>query len=90
MINNSSRTGCVPIKLGRKNWLFFGAERARHHAAAIYTFVENCPHHGLPVERNLKELLAALPSVSDARVIASLTPARVAEARRRQGQRHAA
>jgi hypothetical protein len=76
-----------PIKLGMKNWLFFGNEEAGHHAAAIYTLVENCKLHDLPVEAYLKELLSVLPGVTDPEVIATLTPARIAAARRKSAGR---
>ena len=88
--NNLVENGMRPIKLGMKNWLFFGAEGAGHHAAAIYTLVENCKAQGLPVERYLKELLTVLPGVNDPEIIASLTPARVANARRPESARYAA
>ncbi|MCP5551397.1 MAG: transposase [Akkermansiaceae bacterium] len=88
--NNLVENGMRPIKLGMKNWLFFGAEGTGHHAAAIYTLVENCKAHGLPVERYLKELLSVLPGVNDPEIIASLTPARVANARRPESARYAA
>ncbi len=39
-----------PVKLGAKNWLFFGSEEASHNAAIIYTLVENCRRHGVLVE----------------------------------------
>ncbi|GAA5484863.1 transposase domain-containing protein [Haloferula sargassicola] len=46
--------------------------------------MENCKLHDLPVEAYLKELLTALPGVTDPEVIATLTPARIAAARRNQ------
>lgn len=52
--NNEVENGMRPVKLGMKSWLFFGSEDAGHHAAAIYTLVENCKLHGLPVEAYLK------------------------------------
>lgn len=88
--NNLTENGMRPVKLGMKNWLFFGAEKAGHHAAAIYTLVENCKALGLPVESYLKELLSVLPGVTDPEVIASLTPARVAMARRPERARRRA
>ena len=89
--NNETENGMRPVKLGMKNWLFFGSEDAGHHAAAIYTLVENCKLHDLPVESYLRELLTVLPGVTDPDVIASLTPARIAGARRNKaGQNRAA
>lgn len=89
--NNEVENGMRPVKLGMKNWLFFGSEDAGHHGAAIYTLVENCRIHDLPVEAYLRELLTVLPSVTDPEIIASLTPARIAAARRnKSGQDRAA
>lgn len=82
--NNEVENGMRPVKLGMKNWLFFGSEDAGHHAAAIDTLVENCKLHDLSVETYLKELLSTLPGVTDPKIIVSLTPARVAAARRKK------
>ncbi len=70
-----------PLKLGAKNWLFFGSEHAGHNAAVIYTLVENCRRHGIPVEEYLCELLTRLPGETDSEIIAGLTPASMAAAR---------
>ncbi len=80
--NNLAENAVRPLKLGAKNWLFFGSEHAGHNAAVIYTLVENCRRHGIPVEEYLRELLTRLPGQTDPEVIASLTPARMAAARR--------
>ena len=41
--NNLAESGPAvrPLKLGEKNWLFFGSKNAGH-AATIYTIAENC------------------------------------------------
>lgn len=82
--NNLAENAIRPIKLGNKNWLFFGSKDAGHQAASIYTLVENCRRHEIPVEAYLKQLLQTLPSVTDEAVIATLTPARIAATRRRK------
>jgi transposase len=80
-IDNNLVENCMrPVKLGAKNYLFFGSRNAGHHAAAIYTLVENCKRQGVPVESYLKHLLEVLPGMSDPEAIAALTPARVAAA----------
>ena len=48
--------------------------------------VENCRRYGLPVEAYLKQLLQMLPGLTDETVIATLTPARIADARRRKSR----
>lgn len=84
--NNLAENAIRPIKLGHKNWLFFGSKDAGHAAASIYTLVENCRRYDLPVEAYLKQLLQTLPGLTDEAVIASLTPARIADARRRRSR----
>ena len=80
--NNLAENAVRPLKLGAKNWLFFGSQQAGHNAAVIYTLVENCRRHGIPVEEYLCELLTRLPGETDLEIIASLTPASKAAARR--------
>ena len=78
-IDNNLVENCMrPVKLGAKNYLFFGSRNAGHHASAIYTLVENCKRQGVPVESYLKHLLEVLPAMSDPEAIAALTPARIA------------
>ncbi len=79
--NNLVENAVRPVKLGAKNWLFFGSEHAGYNAAVIYTLVENCRRHGIPVEEYLCGLLTRLPGESDPEIIASLTPARKAATR---------
>lgn len=81
--NNLVENAMRPVKLGAKNWLFFGSKEAGHQAAVIYTIVENCKRHGVPVEPYLRDLLTRLPTTAGDEAIAALTPARIAAARRR-------
>lgn len=84
-IDNNLVENCMrPVKLGAKNYLFFGSRDAGHRAAAIYTLVENCKRQEIPVESYLKELLEKLPGLNDPESIAELTPAKIAAARRRK------
>lgn len=82
--NNLAENAVRPTKLGHKNWLFFGSKEAGHQGATIYTLVENCRRHELPVETYLAELLQRLPGLSDESIIATLTPAQIAATRKRQ------
>jgi len=86
--NNLVENAMRPVKLGAKNWLFFGSKNAGHQAATIYTIVENCRRHGVPVEAYLRELLDKLPGLkaADEETIASLTPARMAALRSRKSR----
>ena len=69
--------------------MFIGSKEAGHHTAMIYTLVENCRRYEIPVEAYLKDLLTRLPGITDPEMIASLTPAKIAAARRR-GSRNVA
>jgi hypothetical protein len=80
--NNLVENAVSPVKLGAKNWLFYGSREAGHDAAVIYTLVENCRRHEVPVEAYLRELLTRLPGQTDAETIANLTPVRIAAIRR--------
>jgi len=82
--NNLAENAVRPIKLGAKNWLFFGSEGAGHNAALIYTIVENCRRHNLHPEQYLAELLTKLAANQDPEYAATLTPARIAQARARK------
>jgi len=82
--NNLVENAMRPVKLGAKNWLFFGSKESGHQAAVIYTIVENCRRHSVPVEAYLRDLLTRLPVTTDEETIASLTPARVAATRSRK------
>lgn len=79
--NNLVENAIRPVKLGAKNWLFFGSKDAGHQAAVIYTIVGNCRRYGVPVEAYLRDLLTRLPAITDRETIAALTPARVAATR---------
>jgi len=82
--NNLAENAVRPLKLGAKNWLFFGSKNAGHAAAKIFTVVENCRRHGIEPEAYLAEMLNKLPVTHDTALIEALTPARLAESRRRK------
>ena len=87
--NNLAENAVRPLRLGEKNWLFFGSKNAGHAAAIIYTIVENCRRHAIAPEPYLAELLNKLPVTHDPLVIESLTPASLAAATRRSKTRAA-
>lgn len=87
--NNLIENAVRPTKLGMKNWLFFGSKDAGHHAAAIYTIIENCHRFEIPVENYLREVLELLPTLKGAEEkAADLTPAKIAAARRGDPRRN--
>lgn len=87
--NNLVENAVRPTKLGMKNWLFFGSKEAGHHAAAIYTIVENCHRCEVPVEDYLREVFELLPKLKGAEEKASeLTPSKIAAALRGDPRRN--
>ena len=87
--NNLIENAVRPTKLGMKNWLFFGSKEAGHHAAVIYTIVENCHRFEVPVEDYLREVLELLPTLQGAdKKAEGLTPAKIATARRGDPRRN--
>ncbi len=65
----------ISVRQAPKNRFFFGSKEAGRDAAVIYTLVNNCRGHGIPVEEHFREWLTGLPGQISPQVIASLTPA---------------
>jgi transposase len=51
--------------VGKKNWLFIGEATAGDRGAILYTIVESCRRRGLDPYRHLRELLTALPTMTN-------------------------
>ena len=73
--NNRCENAIRPIALGRKNWLFVGAERAGHRAAAIMGLLATAKANGLDPHAWLTDTLDRLPTTLD-RDIDTLLPLR--------------
>lgn len=71
--NNPVENAIRPIALGRKNWLFVGAERAGHRAAAIMGLLATAKANGLDPHAWLTDVLTRLPTTLD-RDINTLLP----------------
>ena len=69
-----------PTAIGRKNYLFFGAEEAGERNAVIYTLIANCRMYGIEPLEYLKDVLTRLPSMTNHQV-EELTPRRWKESR---------
>ena len=69
-----------PTAVGKRNWLFFGAEQAGERNAVVYTLIANCRMHGIEPLAYLKDVLTRLPSTTNQQV-AELTPRRWKESR---------
>lgn len=74
--NNACENAIRPIALGRRNWLFVGAERAGHREAAIMSLLATAKANGLQPHAWLTDTLARLPATLD-RDIDSLLPLRI-------------
>jgi len=82
LCNNLVENAIRPLKLGAKNFLFFGSKRGGKLACVAYTLIANCQRHGLPLREYLIEAMKVLvehgPDYAE-----ELTPAKIATARRR-------
>lgn len=56
------------IKLGSKNWLFFGSEDGGKWGAVIYSIVESCKLHGVNPEAYLKDVLVRIATTPQSQV----------------------
>jgi len=81
LCNNLIENAIRPLKLGAKNYLFFGSARGGELACVAYTLIENCKRQGLDLRAYLIEAMKMLVEHGPA-YAAELTPAAVARARR--------
>ena len=63
--NNLVENAIRPTALGKKNWLFIGEASAGTRGAILYTIVESCRRRALDPYRYLRELLTALPTMTN-------------------------
>lgn len=78
--NNLVENAIRPTALGKKNWLFVGAETAGDRSAVLYTIIESCRRRGLDPYAYLKDVLTRLPAMTNHQV-AEITPANWARSR---------
>ena len=71
--NNLCENAIRPTALGKKNWLFIGAEEAGWISATIYSMVTSCRDHGIDPAVYLKDILERLPSMTNHQ-IPEITP----------------
>ena len=71
--NNLVENAIRPTALGRKNWLFIGAEEAGWRSAVIYSIIQSCKTHGVEPYTYLKDVLIRLPAMTNHQ-IPSITP----------------
>ena len=70
-----------PLALGRKNWLFIGAEEAGWRSAVIYAIIQSCKSQGDEPYAYLKDVLTRLPSMTNQQ-LHTVTPQAWAAARK--------
>lgn len=73
--NNLVENAIRPTAVGKKNWLFIGAEEAGESAAVLYTIIEAARRRGLDPFLYLRDALTRLPRMKAVEVI-ELHPAR--------------
>jgi hypothetical protein len=71
--NNLVENAIRPTAVGRKNWLFIGAEEAGWRSAVIYTLIQSCKAYGVEPYSYLKDVLQRLPSMTNHQ-IPEITP----------------
>jgi len=81
--NNEVENAIRPTALGRKNWLFIGAEDAGWRSAVIYSIIQSCKANGVEPYAYLKDVLTRLPSMTNHQ-IPTITPKAWAAARKEQ------
>jgi hypothetical protein len=78
--NNLVENAIRPTAIGKKNWLFIGEAAAGDRGAILYTIVESCRRRGIDPYRYLREVLTALPTMTNWQ-LENWTPAGWAKAR---------
>ena len=80
--NNISELELRRTVVGRKNWLFFGADSGAEANCVATSLIASCKMHGIEPWAYLRELMWLLPSWSQTRVL-ELAPANWAATRER-------
>jgi hypothetical protein len=71
--NNLAENVIRPTAIGKKNWLFIGAEGAGQNSAILFTLVAECRRLGLNPQDYFTTALTRLPSASTS-TVGQLTP----------------
>ena len=80
--NNLCENAIRPTAVGKKNWLFIGAEEAGWRSAVIYSVITSCRNRGIDPHEYLRDVLTRLPTMTN-RQIPDITPAAWAASRQR-------
>lgn len=63
--NNLVENAIRPTAVGKKNWLFIGAEDAGQHSAVLFTIIENCRRLEVNPYDYLRDVLTRLPTMTN-------------------------
>ncbi len=77
--NNLCENAVRPTAIGRKNWLFIGANDAGWRSAVIYSIIESCRNHGIEPMAYMRDVLTRLPEMTNWEV-KNITPRAMARA----------
>ena len=80
--NNLVENAIRPTAIGKKNWLFVGAETAGETTAILYTIIEYARRRGLDPQKWLSQVLSELPRMKIQEVPQLLAPTPAANDRR--------
>ena len=71
--NNLCENAIRPTAVGKKNWLFIGAEDAGWRSAVIYTIITSCRSRGIDPYAYIKDVLSQLPTMTNHQIV-GITP----------------
>jgi hypothetical protein len=71
--NNRIENAIRPTAVGKKNWLFFGEEKAGTRSAILYTVIECCRRRDIDPFAYLRDVFTRLPSMTN-RQVKEVTP----------------
>jgi hypothetical protein len=86
--NNLVENAIRPTAIGKKNWLFIGADHAGQRSAILFTIIESCRRRDINPFEYLRDVLTRLPSMTNWQ-IKDITPSAWAAARQAPLQRAA-
>ena len=72
--NNLCENAIRPTAVGKKNWLFIGAEEAGWRSAVIYSIITSCRSRGIDPFAYIKDVLIRLPTMTNHQIV-EITPA---------------
>jgi transposase len=80
--NNLVENAIRPTAVGKKNWLFIGANEAGWRSAVVYSIITTCRNRGIDPCEYLRDVLERLPTMTNFQ-IPEITPRAWAEARQK-------